>query len=290
MTEEQKKEIELEVNRILNSRQDNFQSFVERSTKQFIWVISTLSIVILGLGYFFFGNTAQTINDNIEKGVNKVSFAYQLEDKLQKKIDSMVNKRTGTLDDTINTRFQSTLIEFDEGLIDTVNSIITNKIPNIEASVENIINKSIANNSGKFIRRDTSQNSPDENNENVVQLDILPKGTIIAWYGDRDDDWNGVPSGWAICNGSGNTPDLTNRFILGGDISEMGNKGGSESHKHSYSLKLSPLKHNFNYATSKQHAILTSETIGSNKMENNFTTSELNHLPPYFKIIYLIKL
>ncbi|WP_258101850.1 phage tail protein [Marinoscillum pacificum] len=36
----------------------------------------------------------------------------------------------------------------------------------------------------------------------------IPKGGIIMWSGTT------VPSGWALCNGSNNTPNLTDRFIM----------------------------------------------------------------------------
>lgn len=41
--------------------------------------------------------------------------------------------------------------------------------------------------------------------------DLVPKGIIMMWYGDA----NKVPAGWALCDGSNGTPDLTGRFIVG---------------------------------------------------------------------------
>lgn len=46
--------------------------------------------------------------------------------------------------------------------------------------------------------------------ESAVQGGFV-KGMIIAWYGEA----NRVPSGWVICNGENNTPDLRDRFIMG---------------------------------------------------------------------------
>jgi microcystin-dependent protein len=54
------------------------------------------------------------------------------------------------------------------------------------------------------------------------------KGVILAWSGAI----NSIPLGWALCDGSNNTPDLRGRFILGhnnsnnsynGDIDSSGN-------------------------------------------------------------------
>ena len=54
---------------------------------------------------------------------------------------------------------------------------------------------------------------------------IVPVGGIIMWSGSASN----VPGGWKLCNGSNNTPDLRNRFIVGaGDEYGVGNKGGQK--------------------------------------------------------------
>ena len=40
---------------------------------------------------------------------------------------------------------------------------------------------------------------------------LVPVGLIMLWWGDA----NKVPEGWAICDGSKGTPDLTGRFVVG---------------------------------------------------------------------------
>ena len=46
------------------------------------------------------------------------------------------------------------------------------------------------------------------------------------WSGASD----AIPSGWLLCNGENNTPDLRNRFIVGaGSSYSVGNTGGSGS-------------------------------------------------------------
>jgi len=37
----------------------------------------------------------------------------------------------------------------------------------------------------------------------------LPIGTIVMWSGEK------IPKGWSLCDGSNNTPDLSDKFILG---------------------------------------------------------------------------
>ncbi len=54
----------------------------------------------------------------------------------------------------------------------------------------------------------------------------LPQGLISMWSG------NEIPSGWALCDGTNNTPDLSGRFIAGMDKNnpeyQIGEKGGAE--------------------------------------------------------------
>jgi len=43
------------------------------------------------------------------------------------------------------------------------------------------------------------------------KFNLLPKGIILMWYGTKES----IPNGWVICDGTNQTPDLRNRFILG---------------------------------------------------------------------------
>ena len=53
---------------------------------------------------------------------------------------------------------------------------------------------------------------------------LLPKGAIVSWHGSTKE----TPKGWALCDGNNTTPDLRNRFIIGGgDKYDIGQKGGS---------------------------------------------------------------
>jgi hypothetical protein len=52
----------------------------------------------------------------------------------------------------------------------------------------------------------------------------VPTGIIILWYGAT----GAIPSGWALCNGSGGTVDLRGRFVVGaGNTYNPGTTGGS---------------------------------------------------------------
>jgi hypothetical protein len=47
---------------------------------------------------------------------------------------------------------------------------------------------------------------------------VIPTGVIVMWSGTIAT----IPSGWALCNGSGGTPDLRNRFIVGAHSDDSG--------------------------------------------------------------------
>ena len=53
----------------------------------------------------------------------------------------------------------------------------------------------------------------------------IPVGGIVMWSGSASN----IPDGWKLCNGSNNTPDLRNRFIVGaGDEYGVGHTGGQK--------------------------------------------------------------
>lgn len=62
-----------------------------------------------------------------------------------------------------------------------------------------------------------------------LQDEIVPRGLIIPWWGDPDRP----PAGWAICDGSNNTPDLQEHFIRGAGKSVSAHtRDGADPHAH----------------------------------------------------------
>lgn len=58
----------------------------------------------------------------------------------------------------------------------------------------------------------------------VAAVAGVPSGSIILWSGAA----NAVPAGYVLCNGTNNTPDLRNRFVVGaGGTYAVGATGGS---------------------------------------------------------------
>lgn len=62
--------------------------------------------------------------------------------------------------------------------------------------------------------------------DELTRQNLLPIGSVIMWYGDALS----VPMGWQICDGTNNTPDLRNQFVMGaGAQASLGQTGGSNA-------------------------------------------------------------
>lgn len=58
---------------------------------------------------------------------------------------------------------------------------------------------------------------------------LMPVGGIIMWSGSI----GAIPASWALCDGTGGTPDLRDRFIVGaGTTYAVGASGGEATHNH----------------------------------------------------------
>lgn len=61
--------------------------------------------------------------------------------------------------------------------------------------------------------------------------DIVPIGGIVLFYGTT------IPTGYALCDGSGGRPDLRGKFVRGASSNlELLTTGGAETHLHSESV------------------------------------------------------
>ena len=95
----------------------------------------------------------------------------------------------------------------------------------------------------------------------------IPSGGIIIWSGAA----NAIPSGWYLCDGSNNTPDLRGRFVVGyhngdGDY-DVNDTGGAKN----VTLQSSEMPSHFHYSfRSGNHGQLQN---GSNLSANNYPGS-----------------
>lgn len=149
------------------------------------------------------------------------------------------------------------------------------------------------------------------------RMGFVPVGGIILWSGSAAS----VPTGWAICDGTNGTPDLTGRFVIGtktdsGATYDVGDTGGVTTHNHTYAHKhLVPQQYGSSYLrynttpyygevtvsiSANYRAAVTSESYtmtafpltstGRNSdtpyATNDNTTSD-NALPPYYALCYI---
>ena len=84
------------------------------------------------------------------------------------------------------------------------------------------------NQEGTYYRNAGNLNAGTVPDARLSSSSLFVTGMIIIWKGAQ----NQIPTGWVICDGNNNTPDLRNRFIIGagsGGSYSPNNTGGSSS-------------------------------------------------------------
>ncbi|MDH3979811.1 MAG: phage tail protein [Gammaproteobacteria bacterium] len=131
----------------------------------------------------------------------------------------------------------------------------------------------------------------------------LPVGVIVMWSGSLDS----IPAGWSLCDGRDGTPDLSNRFVLGAGADEyLGNIGGSRTHQHRTrdhihqidppALRLHPAYGYSGYGGAgarERYYTIREQTLDMRPFKSGPTTAKpdsVQHLPPYYKIAFIMKL
>jgi microcystin-dependent protein len=149
----------------------------------------------------------------------------------------------------------------------------------------------------------------------------VPAGVIAMWSGTIAT----IPSGWALCNGSGGTPDLRDRFIVGASVDSGGQSvttitggntktGGSKdavlvSHTHTASTSISDPGHRHTVPESTQllnsgngfatgvtgtprtinSSIVTTGISASTSISTEGSSGTNANLVPYFALAYIMK-
>lgn len=132
-------------------------------------------------------------------------------------------------------------------------------------------------------------------------LETFPVGGIIMWSGTVA----AIPTGWALCDGTNGTPNLTGKFVVHADADsggtyDVGDTGGADSvtlttsqipsHTHSYTdsyvlqSSLNPgIDIDFNATTWNPNGLLnkTTGSAGSGGSHEN--------RPPYYALAYIMK-
>jgi hypothetical protein len=112
----------------------------------------------------------------------------------------------------------------------------------------------------------------------------LPVGIIAIWHGAIVD----IPTGWHLCDGTEDTPDLRDRFILGaGGASAVDATGGSTTHTHTGTTD------GHWHAIGGPPNILASGTgfnVISSTDTDTFTTDPSNNVPLYYALAYIMNM
>lgn len=93
----------------------------------------------------------------------------------------------------------------------------------------------------------------------------IPPGVIVMWAGLVAN----IPAGWNLCNGQNGTPNLVDRFVMGGT---PGSTGGSSSHTHA------------SHTQGRKGG-----TTNPQDIVNTATHSTESHLPPYYTLAFIQK-
>lgn len=147
---------------------------------------------------------------------------------------------------------------------------------------------------------------------------VVPTGMIAPWSGSIV----AIPAGWALCNGSGGTPDLRDRFIIGAGASQaVGATGGAyttdtsgahthtveghqlteaelPAHSHEFPMKLvggndgQPGYLNSGFNTLSGNADTTSKGANqahSHTLSGSGVHSHVTNAPPFYALAYIMK-
>ena len=125
---------------------------------------------------------------------------------------------------------------------------------------------------------------------NLSDVPGVPSGAIILWSGAS----NAIPSGYVLCDGNNNTPNLQDRFVVGaGNTYAVDATGGSAdatlvSHTHNLLYNHGSFGGSSGAVTPRSgNTPVTPGISGRVSTEGNSATNA--NLPPYFALCYIMK-
>ena len=138
---------------------------------------------------------------------------------------------------------------------------------------------------------------------NGVEYAYVPRGLISMWSGTLAS----IPTGWQVCDGTNETPDLRSQFIYGAPAGEEpGSTGGSMTynhrHKSPYAFSGNNIYHfNSSWGSLDEETVSTkvSGVADSTTQFRQFTSDAYTSggssgttlpLPPYYTLAFIMKL
>ena len=125
---------------------------------------------------------------------------------------------------------------------------------------------------------------------NLSSVPGVPTGAIILWSGAS----NAIPSGYVLCDGQNNTPNLQDRFVVGaGSTYAVDATGGSAdatlvSHTHNLLYNHGSFGGSSGAVTPRSgNTPVTPGISGRVSTEGSSATNA--NLPPYFALCYIMK-
>ena len=161
--------------------------------------------------------------DNIfREGVRNCKFGIFTDNKAYKELNDCIFT-AGNINSTIFNKTINKLTVSDtmQGCIfNYINDLVLDKpvyYTTFHGSIGNITRK-LTDYEWVLLQDSTKKTDAYPNIQVVCVPEIIQAGMILMWYSA-----NPIPKGWAICDGSNNTPDLRNRFIRGINTDGSGN-------------------------------------------------------------------
>lgn len=272
LNEEAAKAIELKVRQLFATDIASHREFVSQQFVQLKWAIG---VIIIALGVFI----AFTFGDTMDSFFLSKVIDYKVEGKLQERLDEQIVMLTQ--DTSMTKRVEQSVKEMGDSLAaEYLSSKIARDIDTIaEKAIVELTNSSI-----KAIEdRASTQVGLISGQRTSIETSnyLIPKGSIIAWTGIN------IPQGWKICDGKNGRPALVGRFLYGARSltkNEKARTGGRAeipddgAHGHTPRLR-------HNKTAGNEHA---DNADGLSKEDDHNHGG--NNLPPYYKVIFIIKI
>ena len=125
---------------------------------------------------------------------------------------------------------------------------------------------------------------------NLSDVPGVPSGAIILWSGAS----NAIPSGYVLCDGNNNTPNLQDRFVVGaGNTYAVDATGGSAdatlvSHTHNLLYNHGAFGGTSGAVTPRSGNTPVVPGI-SGRVSTEGSSATNANLPPYFALCYIMK-